>query len=103
MSIETWRAVHHPERPDYPGSAHWSVVNGAGKEIANTLYRDSAIGPDEDQKNARLLAAAPAMFGLCKRLAELTDGTFSEADVLDNLEKIGDLARSIVAAAEGQS
>lgn len=53
----------------------------------------------EMHANGALLAASKRLLAVCERVAELTDGTFSEEDRLENLESIGEQARAAIASA----
>src|SRR5262245_55179257 len=82
------------------------VVTAGGKRLAvvegeETLYtpdgndRDEAAEAARDDANARLIAASPDLLALVEGIAELTDGTFSELDILENLSRMGEEARTL--------
>lgn len=50
------------------------ISDSNGDLIATTGYR-VAVGSDEDDFNARLIAAAPELLALARRVAEAFDGT----------------------------
>jgi hypothetical protein len=41
------------------------------------------------------------MLAVCESLSELTDGTFDEQDVLENLKRLGTEVRAALAKAKG--
>lgn len=77
------------------GNSHNPMVGTDAVSVAEVL---DDVYPDVGQQeaNARLIAACPTMLAICQRIAELTDGTFSDCDKLDNLDLIGDLARGVI-------
>ena len=60
--------------------------------IADTSNRHHCIDPEEDAANARLIAAAPALLDALKQVVAVADRDTS----------IFDLARAVIAKAEGR-
>jgi hypothetical protein len=88
----------------------WTVAKYRTMNTGNYVVRSPEKGPDDEfpvvasvtnrpgaAANARLIAAAPAMKAVVERIAELTDGTFSEEDIKSNFAEIGTAARSVLA------
>lgn len=91
--IVTGECRADPEPPDHskPSYLHVECERVAREELRNRLRR---------QREA-LERAATDLLAVCERIANLTDGTFTEEDRLMNLESIGEQARAAIAKARG--
>lgn len=84
----------------------WAAPLPEEIEAAKGTDLENALEPWEvatfsSEADARLFLASREMLGVCEGLAELTDGTFDERDILENLKRWGAEAREAIAKAKG--
>lgn len=64
------------------------------KAVADCRTVDTEYG--EAVANCTLIAAAPDLLDICRRIADLTDGTYTAGDRLLNLDEIGKLSAAAI-------
>lgn len=94
-----WEAEFRSDRPSEPG--YWVVIGEVMRDcfgpVADTLNRHHCISPEEDEANARVLAAAPELLKRAKIMLAAFGG-----NVPDWLRAEFAALESAIAIAEGQ-
>ncbi len=112
MSAHTpgpWTAVEHEQASGERG--WWSVLRGAWDISHNQAAKPgvvadcqySAMTPEENEANARLIAAAPDLLAALERIAAWDpEAAASDKNGLSIIDAI-DISRAAIAAAKGES